>query len=246
MESSTLIDLIVTTRIDLVSTTGVFPLGPSDHDFIYATLRLKNKRPRPRVIKVRDFKKMDSERFKSDIEYAPFQVAFIFDDTDDVLWAWQSLFDDICNTHVPWKEVKIKSQAPAWMANEIRVKMNRRVKLLKLAVATKCPIQWSEYKCARNDVTRSIRLAKASYFSNLFMEVKSSSAYWNLLNKLRRDGGSLALTDEDKANVINSFFATVDDKLSNLLPPPLTSQSTGHRREVPSLSRATINQKLIT
>ena len=52
--------------------------------------------------------------------------------------------------------------------------------------------------------------------------------------------------DEDKANVINSFFATVGDKLSSLLPPPLTSQSTGHRFEVPSLSGATINQNLVT
>ena len=49
MESSTLIDLIVTTRIDLVSTMGVFPLGISDHDLIYATLRLKSKRPSARV-----------------------------------------------------------------------------------------------------------------------------------------------------------------------------------------------------
>lgn len=39
------IDLIVTTRTDLVSATGVFPLGISEYDLIYATLRLKNKRP---------------------------------------------------------------------------------------------------------------------------------------------------------------------------------------------------------
>ena len=153
---------------------------------------------------------MDSERFKSDVEYAPFQVAFTFDDMDDVLWAWQSLFDNICYTHVPWKEVKIKSQASPWMTNEIRLKMNRRFKLFKLAVATKT-------------TSHALRLAKASYFSNLFKKVKSSSAYWNLLNKatrpnvrksigpIRRDDGSLALTDEDKANVINSFFATVGD-----------------------------------
>ena len=144
MESSTPIDLIVTTRTDLVSVMGVLPLGISDHDLIYAPVHLKNKRPPPRVIKVKDFKKMDLERFKSDIENAPFQVAFTFDDTDDVLWAWQSLFDDIYITHVPWKEVKIKSQAPPWMANEIRIKMNRRFKLFKLAVASKCPIQCSE------------------------------------------------------------------------------------------------------
>ena len=42
--SSSLIDLIVTTRKDLVSATGVFPLGISDHNLIYATIRLKNKK----------------------------------------------------------------------------------------------------------------------------------------------------------------------------------------------------------
>ena len=85
VESSSLIDLVVTTRLDLVSTMGVFPLRISDHDLIYATIRLKNIRLPSRVIKVRDSKKMYLERFKSDIEYATFQVAFTFDDTDDVL-----------------------------------------------------------------------------------------------------------------------------------------------------------------
>lgn len=126
-----MIDLIVTTWTDLVSSTGVSPLGISDHDLIYATLRLKNKRPPPRVIKIRNFNKMDLENFKFDLEYAPFHVTEIFDDKDDCLWAWQSLFNDICNDHVPWKEVKIKSQAPPRITNDIRIKMNRRFKIFK-------------------------------------------------------------------------------------------------------------------
>ena len=51
--SSTLIDLIVTTRKDLVSSMGVFPLGISDHNLIHATIWLKNKRPPPKLIKIR-------------------------------------------------------------------------------------------------------------------------------------------------------------------------------------------------
>lgn len=42
--SSTLIDLVVTTRKDLVSSSGVFPLGTSDHHFIYATIRIKKQK----------------------------------------------------------------------------------------------------------------------------------------------------------------------------------------------------------
>ena len=101
IESSMLIDLIFTTRTDLRSSTGVFPLGISDHNLIYATLRLKNKRPRPRVIKITNFNKMDLKNFKFDLENVPFHVTEIFDDKKDCLWAWQSLFNDICNDLVP-------------------------------------------------------------------------------------------------------------------------------------------------
>ena len=56
---------------------------------------------------------------------------------------------------------------------------------------------------------------------------------------------SRALTDENKAIVINSFclLLHLGNKLNGLLPCPLTSQSIGHRYEVRPLSRATIDQK---
>ena len=67
------------------------------------------------------------------------------------------------------------------------------------------------------------------------------------LRWMRRDDGSPALTDEDKAIVINSFFLLLplDNKLNSLLPCPLTSQSIGHRYEVRPLSSATIGQKQV-
>ena len=77
--SSSLIDLIVT------SATGVFPLGISDHNLIYATIRLKNKRPPPIIVKTRDYKRMDIRSFRDDIESVPFHIASISDDPDDNL-----------------------------------------------------------------------------------------------------------------------------------------------------------------
>ena len=100
--TSSLIDLIVTTRKDLVTSSDAVPLGLSDHNLIYATLRLKNKRPPPTIIKTRDYKKLDEMVFHRDISTAPFDVGSVFDDPDDRLWAWQTLFLDICNDHVPY------------------------------------------------------------------------------------------------------------------------------------------------
>lgn len=258
--SSTLIDLIVTTRKDLVSSTGTFPLGISDHDLIYATLRLKNKRPPPKIIKIRDYKRMNIENFRRDIETAPFHIASTFEDPDDLLWAWQNLLDDICDDHAPWKEVKVKSCSPPWITNEIRFKMNRRYKLFKSAVTTKCPDLWSEYKKIRNEVTRALRNAKASYFSDMFNEVKNSAAYWNLINKatnpkvrknigpLKRDDKSLALDDKEKAGLLNSYFATIGEKLANSLPPTVNTQHSvidTESIEVPQISEFLISKNAV-
>ena len=101
ISSRTLLDLFVTTKRDLISSSGVFPLGLSDHDLIYATIRLKNKRPSPKIIKTRNYKRMDVEKFKHDLERTPFHIASIFEEPDDQLWVWERLFDDISNEHAP-------------------------------------------------------------------------------------------------------------------------------------------------
>ena len=112
------------------------------------------------------------DNFKRDMETAPFHIASLFDDPDDVLWAWQSLFVNICDEHAPWKEVKIRSRSAQWITNEIRHKINKRYKLFKAAATKKCPELWQNYKQARNEVTAALRKAKASYFERIFGEVK--------------------------------------------------------------------------
>ena len=216
LTSRILIDLIVTTRKDSVGINGVFPLGISDHNLMYAALRLKNKRPSRKFITTRNYKRLGEERFRNDIETAPFHVASVFDDEDDVLWACQHLLNSRCYEHAPLKQVKIRSISAPWISNAIRYKMNKGYKLFKAAVASKCPKLWQEYRQARNEVTRALRQAKASYFSEIFQEVKKTSAYWNLLNKatnlttrrcigpLKRVDGSLALAENEKACLMNS------------------------------------------
>ena len=62
--TETLIDVIATNKPELVRTTGVLPLGITDHSLVYATLRLKRKRPPPTVITVRNFKQFNTENLK--------------------------------------------------------------------------------------------------------------------------------------------------------------------------------------
>ena len=95
--SSTLIDLIVTTRKDLIKNAGSYPLGISDHNLVYTVARLVCKRPPPQFLQIRNYNKLNEKSFKRDMENAPFHVATIFDDPDDSLWLWNKTFLQIAN-----------------------------------------------------------------------------------------------------------------------------------------------------
>ena len=83
LETKTLIDLIVTTKPELINIKGVLPLGISDHNLIYATLKLRQKRPPPRIITIRNVKNFNIKEFHVDLSRAPFYVANVFEDKDD-------------------------------------------------------------------------------------------------------------------------------------------------------------------
>ena len=80
---------------------------------------------------------------------------------------------------------------------------------------------YARYKRIRNEITSEIRRAKACYFDEKIASVKSASTYWNLIAEatnpvrkgkigpLRREDGSLAVNDKEKANLVNEFFADI-------------------------------------
>ena len=75
-----LIDLIVTSKKELIHSSGVFHLGISDHSLIHASIRLSRKRPPAKIIKTRNYKNFNESNFQQDISFAPFHVASVFDD----------------------------------------------------------------------------------------------------------------------------------------------------------------------
>ena len=68
--------------------------------------------------------------------------------------------------------------------------------------------------------------AKATFFRENIEAVKSTAAYWKVLSEatnpkrrphigpLKRDDNTVAVRDEEKANLMNTFFATVGASLS--------------------------------
>ena len=258
-DSSTLIDLVIASKCGLVKNTKTLELGISDHMLVHACMRTKVRRDPPKIVKARSFKRFNREMFMKDIESAPWSVCLSFDDPDDCYWAWQHIFNDICNKHAQYREIKLRRQSLPWITPQIRHKMNLRFKTLGRAKESNEPDLWAKYRKLRNQITQEVRAAKCSYFSDLFNEVKDCKSYWKLIKTatcepakrkpivgIRREDGSLETSDQGKANILNDFFSSVGEELASDLPSFDPATSASHiSRVTPSIMNIDLNDTKI-
>ena len=180
--------------------------------------RPKLNDPLLKIIKARTYKNFESAEFTKDIAEAPWSICTVFNDPDDCYWAWSHIFNDICQRHAPYHEIKIRRQSLPWITPQISHLMNLRYKTLKKAKQSNNLDQWSSYRTLRNKVTHEIRLAKSMYYIDLFNEVRDYKSYWNLIKKatnshtqqpilgIRRTDGKIETSDQKIAQILNEHF----------------------------------------
>ena len=225
--TSTLIDLVITSKVEMIKSTRILDLGISDHMLVHASVKTKVQRPPPKIVKARTFKNFDRVEFSKDIRDAPWSVCSVFDDPDDCYWAWSHIFNNICQRHAPYRETKIRRQSLPWITPQIRHLMNLRYKSLQKAKSTNDERLWSEYRQLRNRITREVRLAKTKYYTEQFDKVKDCKSYWKLVKNstcsqlsqpilaIRNVDGSIETSDQGKAEILNEHFSTIGEKLAN-------------------------------
>ena len=130
--------------------SGVFDLGLSDHHLIYAVTRSHRPRSCPRTAIKRHFKNFDPELFCQDLSMVPFDVAYIFDDVDDICWAWSTLVLDVLDVHAPNKRSTMKREHVPYMTPELLDAIRHRNKLKRLHNKSKNSTDRDRYKNQRN------------------------------------------------------------------------------------------------
>ena len=140
-ETSTLINLVIASMPNTIKCTKTLELGISHHLLVYALVKNKIKRPPPKVVTARSYKML-----RKDVEEAPWAVISVFDDSDDSFWAWSYLFNEMCDRHAPYKQVKIRQQSLPWITPQIRHLMNLSLKTFLKAKKSNSQELWSEYR----------------------------------------------------------------------------------------------------
>ena len=224
--SQTLIDHIYCNVESNISSINVPEIGLSDHFPIFLTRKTNCTLPKilHQTISYRSFKSFNEQDFINDLQSAPWDIIKIFDDTNDTLDSWSSMFIEIVDKHLPLKTLRVKrKQQPKWLTPEIieAIKTRDRYKSLNEDIL---------YRSWRNKVVNLIKKSKKSQYSAIINENNNNpSSIWKLFKEIginkQKSNTSISKVkingqeceDHNKmANAFNKFFVSI---ASNLKEP---------------------------
>ena len=114
----------------------------------------------------RSYKKFNENDFITELSYIPFHICDVFDDLDDVNWAFNKMLSDVVNTHAPIKHTKRRRYHVPFMNSQLRKARNVKAMLLRTYRKFRSPRNWEMYRRQRNLVTKLKRNSISNYFQN--------------------------------------------------------------------------------
>ena len=167
-DTSTLIDLMLTSNSDNVKAHGVVDTpGISDHCLIFMAYSLKKPKFKPKILTRRDFRKFNEHLFVKDMERAPWGniLAVADDDIDNKVTIFENIHREIIDKHAPFRTFRVTRPASPWLNDDIKKLMDDRDKYKNKFNFDKNPESEEIYKTLRNVVSHSIRQEKIKIFN---------------------------------------------------------------------------------
>lgn len=95
------LDIIATNSLTFALKSGTMETGLSDPKLVYTILNKKLSKPETVFTKGRCFKSFDANAFNKDLACVPVNVAHVFEDINDICWAWEKMYTDVLDNHAP-------------------------------------------------------------------------------------------------------------------------------------------------
>ena len=182
--SQTLLDVLFTSSPELFSSTGATECVGSDHLMIFGE-HSEDLKTQAKVCIVRSFKKCEENKLLSDLQNAPWQAMDMFDNVNDKLSYWMTLFLSVVDRHAPLMKVRLKkrSQDDDWIDSELQSLMRTRNYYRKKHCKTHAQYDWDKFKAIRKEVNRRLRIAKTQHFRSICKNISHQPrSIWRQLN----------------------------------------------------------------
>ena len=229
-----LLDVILTNKPNLFHSSNTSECGLSDyHHIVYTVKRGRINLPKPRWITYRSYKKYREDAFLQDMAHAPLHVCQVFDDPDDVNWAYTRMITDVIDRHAPLKRKRRRAEEAPYMNSTYRKAIRLKTKLRSEFFKMKTQTNWELYRKQRNLCTSMRRQAVNTYFLERCERGPKNTDFWHtikpfLTNKgYHDDGNDILLHDESKlvhdpeltSNICNDYYVNIASQLGlNDLP----------------------------
>lgn len=215
--SSTLIDPIFLTNVDICSNSGTINTDQfTDHQSVFCEICFIVNRQKQKMVTFRDYRNFNIEAFTADLHNIDWSYILRIHDIDGKI---HFLIDNILflmNKHCPTRTVRVSKPRAPWLTDNLKLIMTERDKALRKYKSNKTDENWNHYKMLRNFTLASVRREKAAYLQFLASQTNSSSFY-KALKSMNIKNNNNAEIPSDLCNVseINNFFLSVFTKNNN-------------------------------
>lgn len=215
-----IIDHIYVRYTQEVISSGVIPLGVSDHHMVYL---IKNgiggeDQPDRVYVKLRDENILNESAFITDLRRVNWDSLKSQSNINSMAKAFYSSFMEVVDRYMPIKEQLFCSDAEKWVDDDVLKEMEQRDILHQRALRTKCEYDWMLYNNAKKRVVAKINKAKREFvIKALSKSYTNSKDAWILLKRsLPTDSAKPTCIktskdtfsdSKDIANAFNQFFS---------------------------------------
>lgn len=227
-KSSTQLDLFITNRADLIKSikTRAIPTI-SDHDMVYASLKIQKPKSAPAYKTIRNYNKINRNALLHDASCINWQSIYDSSTVDSKLSIFNQHIISLLNNHAP--EHKIKITDTPWFLD----KLDNDRAFCEQAYNTwrsgpnrkKGDLNWEKYRSLRNKYNNKKRDAKTKFCKNKFDPNQPVKLFYRNL----RDSGLLSAKTEELVTSIspdefNLNFAKHTQKQNLKIPSYASAQ----------------------
>ncbi|KAK6176060.1 hypothetical protein SNE40_014416 [Patella caerulea] len=218
-----LLDVFITNKVGSFMQTQSFNSGISDwHHIVITIMKGKVKGHNKTKLNYRCYRDLDEDALLNDLRQAPFRVAHVFEDMDDIYWAHDKMVNEIIDKHITIKQKHKRKLSAPFMNGELRRAINHKKALSRKFQRCKTDKNWRLYKCQRNNVTKLKKKAIKEYFMERCSGGPKSKDFWPTIRPFLTNKGSchdtaITLCENDTiksdqnnvCNIFNDFYINV-------------------------------------
>ena len=257
-QQSNVLDLVFTRdERDINDIFYCSPLGKSDHVMLKIITSIPTTEEKCETSRRYDWAKGNYAKMREYIANVDWSVL----NEMDVEGCWvfiKSKLQEAIDLFIPIRIIKDKvKDKPPWMSHRVKKSVKKKYLLFKRYIDSDCSRDYHDYIRMRNEVTKLIKQSKVQHEKKVASQSKTNpKSFWKYINSFRKcrdsvaallkEDGTLATSDQEKADMLIKFFSsvlTVEDK-SNIPHIPPGERSNGEFVKDITITEAQVQEKL--